>query len=151
VVRLGEDEAAQLHRLVGSAAALWPRAIHAQQQDRIARVGYLGLVTASEQARGPGRAFGRDFTISVTSNARNLLVEYRRLRETRLPLLAADLVDLNVDVIITYATGVFAAQRATKTIPIVMTTATDVVAMGVVASLAHPGGNVTGLFCSSLT
>jgi putative tryptophan/tyrosine transport system substrate-binding protein len=54
---------------------------------------------------------------------------------------------LNVDVIVTYATGVYAAQRATKTIPIVMATHADVVALvglGIVASLSHPGGNVTG-------
>jgi putative tryptophan/tyrosine transport system substrate-binding protein len=50
-----------------------------------------------------------------------------------------------VDVIVTYATGVYAAKRATATIPIVMETTGDLVAMGVVASLAHPGGNITGL------
>ena len=61
-----------------------------------------------------------------------------------LPGLAKELVELNVDVIVTYATGVTAAQRATSTIPIVMATYSDAVAMKVVASLAHPGGNVTG-------
>jgi len=62
----------------------------------------------------------------------------------RLPGLAIELVDLNVDVIVTYATGVNAARRATAKIPIVAATAGDMVAMGIVASLAHPGGNITG-------
>jgi putative ABC transport system substrate-binding protein len=80
---------------------------------------------------------------------RNLHIELRSAEghEDRLPGLATELVALNVDVIVTYATGVYAAQRATKTIPIVMATHADVVALvglGIVASLAHPGGNVTG-------
>jgi hypothetical protein len=62
----------------------------------------------------------------------------------RFSLTKAELAALNVDVIVTYATGIFAAQRATATIPIVAAAAPDLVAMGVVASLAHPGGNVTG-------
>jgi len=57
---------------------------------------------------------------------------------------ATELVRLNVDVIVTYATAVLAAQRATRTIPIVMASYTDAVATGLVASLAHPGGNITG-------
>lgn len=62
----------------------------------------------------------------------------------RLPALAAELVGLNVDVIVTWATGVVAARRATATIPIVMATFGDSVAAGFAASLARPGGNVTG-------
>ena len=61
-----------------------------------------------------------------------------------LPGLATELVRLNVDVIVTYATGVPAARRATTTIPIVMATYSDAVATRIVASLAHPGGHVTG-------
>ena len=51
---------------------------------------------------------------------------------------------LNVDVIVTYANGIFAAQRATTTIPIIQAVGPDLVALGIVASLAHPGGNITG-------
>ena len=61
-----------------------------------------------------------------------------------LPGLAIELIRLNVDVIVTYATGVPAAQRTTSTIPIVMATYSDAVAAGIVASVANPGGNVTG-------
>jgi hypothetical protein len=78
---------------------------------------------------------------------RNIHIEFRFAEgdEDRLPALAAELVALNVDVIVTYATGVYAAQRATTKIPIVFAATGDVVAMGLVSSLAHPGGNVTGL------
>jgi putative ABC transport system substrate-binding protein len=67
------------------------------------------------------------------------------LQRDRLPGLASELVNLNVDIIVTYGTGDYAAKRATKTIPIVMWVAADMVAMGMVSSLAHPGGNITGL------
>jgi putative ABC transport system substrate-binding protein len=79
---------------------------------------------------------------------RNILLEERWADGTsdRLPALAAELVRLNVDVIVTASTpAVQAAQQATKTVPIVMTLVSDPVASGVVASLARPGGNVTGL------
>jgi putative ABC transport system substrate-binding protein len=77
---------------------------------------------------------------------RNLHVEFRfsDADENRLLGRAAELVGLNVDVIVTYANGIFAAQRATKTIPIVQAVGPDIVALGIVASLAHPGGNITG-------
>ena len=67
----------------------------------------------------------------------------RTIRD-RLPALAAELVRDNVDVIVTYATGVPVAKRTTATIPIVMATYGDAISTGVVASLAQPGGNVTG-------
>jgi putative tryptophan/tyrosine transport system substrate-binding protein len=78
---------------------------------------------------------------------RNLQIEFRFAEgdNDRLPGLATELIGLNVDVILTYATGVQAARRATATIPIVMATYGDAVAAGIVTSLARPGGNVTGL------
>jgi putative ABC transport system substrate-binding protein len=77
----------------------------------------------------------------------NITVEYRFAEGApeRLPNLAAELVRLNVDVIVAPASGAVAAKQATTTIPIVMTNVADPVAWGLVASLAHPGGNVTGL------
>src|SRR5262249_41654677 len=67
-------------------------------------------------------------------------------RFAKLPALAAELVRLNVDVIVASPTeAIRAAQRATATIPIVMATGGDPVALGLIASLAHPGGNITGL------
>jgi putative ABC transport system substrate-binding protein len=79
---------------------------------------------------------------------KNIVIEYRWAegRYDRLPVLAAELVRLNVDVLITAGTpGIVAAKEATTTIPIVMAGSGDAVATGLVASLARPGGNVTGL------
>jgi putative tryptophan/tyrosine transport system substrate-binding protein len=122
--------------LVGGAAA-WPLAARAQ---RIARVGYLGL-TARPQVYDAFRAGLRELGYV---ESKNLRIEYRSAEgnEDLLPALATELVGLNVDVIVTYASGVFAAQRATATIPIVMATYANV---GIVGSLARPGGNITGL------
>src|SRR5262249_4903048 len=72
--------------------------------------------------------------------------QYAEGRFAKLPALAAELVRLNVDVIVASPTeAIRAAQRATATIPIVMATGGDPVALGLIASLAHPGGNITGL------
>jgi putative ABC transport system substrate-binding protein len=126
--------------IIGAAAA-WPTFARAQNQERIARIGYLGLSASVNPA------FLQGLAELGYVDGRNLKIEFRSAEgdEARLPALAAELVELDVDVIVTHAAGVFAAQRATRTVPIVMATAPDVVAMGVVASLARPGGNVTGL------
>ena len=79
---------------------------------------------------------------------KNIVIDYRWAdgRFERLPELAAELVKLNVDVIVTHSTpGALAAKQATSTIPIVMAAVGDPVAVGLVASLARPGGNLTGL------
>src|SRR5262245_50701039 len=126
-------------------AAAWPFAARAQQPERPNRIGYLGLNTASWEKPFSDvfRAGMRDLGYA---EGRNLHLEFRFAEgdEARLAGLAAELAALKVDVIVTYATGVNAAHRATATIPIVAAAAGDLVAMGVVASLAHPGGNVTG-------
>jgi len=133
--------------LIGSAAVslFKPLAVGAQQAERLARIGYLSLGSP------PLNAYDDAFLAGLRDlgyvEGKNLHIEFRFTegQEDRLARLATELVDLNVDVIVTYATGVYAAKRATATIPIVMETASDLVAMGVVASLAHPGGNITGL------
>src|SRR4029079_17917541 len=79
--------------------------------------------------------------------AKNIAIEYRWAegQDDRLPNLASELVRLNPDVIVTTGTpGAVAAMQATKTIPIVMASSADPVGSGLVASLARPGGNVTG-------
>jgi putative ABC transport system substrate-binding protein len=126
-------------------AATWPLAARAQQQ-RVARIGYLSLIAADAQEY---EAFSAGLRDAGYVEDRNLHIESRNAegREDRLQDLAADLAALNVDVIVTYATGVYAAQRATKTIPIVTATHADALALlraGIITSLAHPGGNVTG-------
>jgi putative ABC transport system substrate-binding protein len=130
--------------LAGTAA--WPVVAGAQQAERLARIGYLGPTSAS-QLVGSIDAFSNGLRDLGYVEGRNLHIEFRFAdgHEDRLPALAAELVALNVHVIVTYGTGVFAAQRATATIPIVAAVAPDLVALGVVSSLSHPGGHLTGL------
>lgn len=124
----------------------WPLAARAQPPDRLARIGYLGIGSPS-RARAYDEAFRAGLHELGYVEGKNLHIEFRYAEggENQIPGLASELAGLNLDVIVTYATGVFAAKRATATIPIVFAAAADVVAMGVVSSLAHPGGNITGL------
>ena len=128
--------------LVGSAAAL-PRVAGAE---RIARVGYLGLTTADSVQALRINALRAGLRDLGYVEGKNIQIEFRFAGgdNDRISSLATELIGLNVDVIVTYATGVPAARRMTTTIPIVMATFGDAVATGVVASLAHPGGNITG-------
>lgn len=119
----------------------------AQQPANVYRVGYLGT-SRREQAQSRIDAFelgmrGHGYVIG-----KNLFIEYRFAdgKFDRLPDLAAELVRLNFDVIVTGVNpGVVALKQATSTIPIVMAFGNDPVGTGLVASLARPGGNVTGL------
>ena len=116
----------------------------AQQPKKVPRIGYLTL-TASP--RGP-EAFLQGLRELGYIEGQNIVIEYRHAagRAERLPDLAAELVRLNVDVIVAGASqSVRAAKQATKTIPIVFHGVGDPVAQGIVASLARPGGNITGL------
>jgi putative tryptophan/tyrosine transport system substrate-binding protein len=126
--------------------AAWPAVARGQQPERIARIGYLAFSSATQGARF-SYAFREGLRDLGYVEGKNVVIESRNADgdNDRLPDLATELVSLNVDVIVTYATGVTAAQRATRTIPIVMATYADAVAVGVVTSVAHPGGNVTGL------
>jgi putative ABC transport system substrate-binding protein len=130
--------------LVGGAAS-WPLVARAQQPERMARIGWLGIGSASQNASAADTFLAKLRDLGYVEG-RNLHVEFRYsdADENQLLARAAELVGLNVDVIVTYANGVFAAQRATKTIPIVQAAGPDLVALGIVASLAHPGGNITG-------
>jgi putative ABC transport system substrate-binding protein len=127
--------------LLGGAAAAWPFAARAQVRDRAVRVGFLLSAKLGEVDACLAGLHDLGWV-----QGSNLQVEYRFADgdDRRLPALAAELAALNVDVIVTGATGVFAARRATASIPIVAGATTDLVAAGLAASLAHPGGNVTG-------
>jgi putative ABC transport system substrate-binding protein len=130
---------------LGSVAV--PFACLAQQQGKVWRIGFLGSTSAVDAASRLDvfRAGLRDLGYV---EGKNILIEYRWAEDKyeRLGELAADLVRSRVDVIVTYGTpGTRAAKLATTTIPIVMTSSGDAVATGLVAGLARPGGNVTGL------
>jgi len=122
-----------------------PHIAIAQPSSKVWRIGYLS------PGSGPNAfvdAFREELRSLGYIEGRNLSIEYRYAagKEDRMPELAAELVRLKVDVIVTPATPtIAAAMRTTSTIPIVMIAPTDAVGSGLVASLARPGGNVTGM------
>jgi putative ABC transport system substrate-binding protein len=128
-------------------AFLWPLAARSQQPaGRVYRVGYL-TITSREQQLHLIKAFEEGLRSLGYRVGENVAIEYRFAdgEAERLPALAADLVRLGVDVIVTGNTpNTVAAMKATTTIPIVMTNSADPVSAGLVTSLARPGGNVTG-------
>jgi ABC-type uncharacterized transport system substrate-binding protein len=120
---------------------------HAQQAGKIFRIGFLDNSTASGSAALVD-AFRQELRKLEWIEGKNITIEYRfaEQKNERVPELAADLVRLKIDLIVATATPVaLAAKSATTTIPTVMVSAGDPVAAGLVASLARPGGNVTGL------
>jgi putative tryptophan/tyrosine transport system substrate-binding protein len=136
--------------LLGGAAA-WPLAARAQQTGKLWRICYLSAVSRESSSlsyaalqqgmRDLGYVEGKDFVLEWLS----VEGKYERFSE-----IVAELVRMKVDVIVTGVTAALPAlQRATSTIPIVMAYSTDPVGNGLVASLAHPGGNITGLAGSS--
>ena len=133
--------------LLGGAAVGWPLPVRAQQRAKVARIGYLGLVSASWHAPRV-TAFRAGLRELGYVEGKDIVIEFRWAegQYDRLPALAADLARLNVDVIVTHAApGAFAAKKATSTIPIVITAIADLHALGLVESSARPGGNLTGL------
>jgi putative ABC transport system substrate-binding protein len=120
---------------------------HAQQAGKIFRIGFLDVSNASGMA-GLLEAFRYELNKLGWSEGKNITIEYRfaEQKNERLPELAADLARLKVDLIVAISgPSVLEAKGATTTIPIVMVTVGDPVGEGLVASLARPGGNVTGL------
>jgi putative tryptophan/tyrosine transport system substrate-binding protein len=139
-------------KLVGTFAiaftfALGGAMVHAQQRTKIARIGFL--ISSSPSAMAPRmEAFRQGLRELGYTEGKNISIEQRHAdgKPDHLPDLAAELVRLNVDVIVTSGpTATRPTKAATSTIPIVMTFDDDPVGSGFVASLARPGGNVTGL------
>jgi putative ABC transport system substrate-binding protein len=123
-----------------------PFPAHAQQAGKMFRIGFLDSSTASGIAVLVD-AFRQELRKLGWIEGKNFTIEYRFAegKNDRLPELAAELVRLKVDVIVgTGGPSALAAKKATTTIPIVMTNVGDPVAAGLIASLARPGGNVTG-------
>src|SRR6516165_970902 len=121
--------------------------INAQQPGKVFRIGFLDPSTPSGMAVLVD-AFRQELNKLGWIEGKNITIEYRfaEQKSERLPELAAELVRLKVDLIVTSGGPTpLAAKKATSTIPIVMTTSVDPVAEGLIASLARPGGNVTGL------
>ena len=139
--------AALLIFILASGLLAAPLPAAAQQPAKVARMGFLGIVPPSATPHLV-EAFRRGLRDLCYVEGQNVVIELRWAegRLERLSDLAAELVRLKVDVIQTHATpGALAAKQATTTIPIVMAVAADPVGSGLVASLARPGGNITGL------
>jgi putative ABC transport system substrate-binding protein len=132
--------------LLGSSAA-WPLAARAQQSGKLRTIGFMGQSTRSAASEWVA-AFAQRLRELGWIEGRNIAIEYRWAegREERFAGIAAEFVRLKVDVIVTSGTPqVLAAKQATSVIPIVFASSGDPVAGGLVASLARPGGNATGL------
>jgi putative tryptophan/tyrosine transport system substrate-binding protein len=127
---------------IPAVAAAWPLIARAQQASKVYRLGYLAPALIPHLKDALFEALAELGYVE----GQNLKVEYRYGAGEALDALAAELVGLKPDLIVTVATAqALAAKRATTTIPVVMATAGDPLRLGVVTSLARPGGNVTGV------
>src|SRR5256885_8188042 len=134
----------QFITLLGGAAAAWPLAAHAQQPGKLPTIGFLGGATWESQWAA---TFARRLHELGWTEGRTVAIEYRWAEGHNEPAeIVAEFVRLKVDIIVTYGTpSILAAKQATSIIPIVFAAAGDPVRTGIVASLARPGGNGTGL------
>jgi putative tryptophan/tyrosine transport system substrate-binding protein len=133
--------------LIGGAVAAGPRAAEAQQPAKVPRMGVLGNSTAALESNliGPPREGLRDLGYE---EGRSIVIEYRWAEGMyeHFPVLIAELIALNVDVIVTAGTpAALAVKKATTSIPLVMIAVGEPVATGLVTSLARPGENITGV------
>jgi putative ABC transport system substrate-binding protein len=127
-------------------AAMWPLAARAQSSGKVYRIGLLGVTSHADFKRQVD-ALRTGLIRLGYEEGKSIVIHYRWADGSyeRLPELAAELVKLNVDLIVTYsAPGARAAKQATSIIPIVVAAVTDPVDIGLVASLQRPGGNLTG-------
>ena len=143
-------------RLAGGAATAsvsWPLAVHAQPGGKVSRVGLIFTTSPIAEMAGPDpihplvKSFVRTLRILGYIEGQNLVLERRSAegRFERFRAIVAELVGRQIDVIVTVGDEMaIEAKRVTTTVPIVMATSTDPVGAGIVASLARPGGNVTG-------
>ena len=148
VLKLGEPmRRREFITLLGGSAVAWPFAAGAQPSGKTYRIGFLGVFSYPEYRR-LFDALQKGLRQLGYEEGKNIVIEYRWAegRYDRLPELAADLVKLKIDVLVVHSTpGARAAKQATSTVPIVMAAVGDPIAAGLVASLARPEGNLTGL------
>src|SRR5499427_9025633 len=132
--------------LIGGAAAAWPLATRAQQAGKLPTIGFLGSSSASGWSPWTA-AFVQRLNELGWVEGRTVGIEYRWAdgRSERFAEIPAEFVRLKVDVIVTSGLAVPAAKQVTSVIPIVFAVASDPIGTGVIASLARPGGNVTGV------
>ena len=146
----GDPKIARRILVVAGMCALAVPLVHSQPAEKVPRIGYFAPHSASDPELQHGRGiFLRALRELGYVDGQNVAIEYRYAegKNERLPRLAAELVRAKVDIIVAIGgvPSARAAQQATRTIPIVMGGAVDPVGTGLVASLARPGGNITGL------
>ncbi len=129
-------------------AAVWPLAAHGQQKEHVRRIGFLlGLAENDPEGHARITAFRQGLEALGWTEARNIRIDYRFAGgdPERVRAYVAELVASAPDLIVGHSTPVVAAlKQATSTIPIVFAVVNDPVGQGLIASLAHPGGNITG-------
>jgi putative tryptophan/tyrosine transport system substrate-binding protein len=149
-MKFGQLKRREFVTLLGGAAAAWPLAAYAQQAGQLPTIGFLVSGTPSSHAQLVA-AFVQRLRELGWIEGRTVAIEVRWAegRSERFADIAAEFVRLKVDVIVTAGPAAFAAKQATSVIPIVFATVADPLGSGLVASLARPGGNVTGLSLTS--
>jgi putative tryptophan/tyrosine transport system substrate-binding protein len=132
--------------LVGGGVAVWPLATHAQQAGKVYRIGMVETISEALNAANLA-AFRKSLRDLGYVEGQNLVIEYRSAdgHAERFPDLATQLVDLKVDLILTRGTPASLAAKNATAIPVIMTAVSEPFGSGLVAGLAHPGGNVTGM------
>ena len=137
-------------KVIGGAAATWPLAVLAQQPNRVRRLGVLiGFGESDPEGQSRLTAFHQELAVlGWTDGSNNLRIDYRRYAGAdadQVRAAAKELVDLVPDVLLAYAPpAVVALQRETRSKPIVFTQVSNPVGAGFVATMARPGGNITG-------
>jgi len=137
----------ELLAALGGAAAAWPLAASAQQGSRIPRVGFLWHAGSREEESPNFEAVIEGFAKLGYVDGRNIILEHRFPNEKpeRFRAMAAELVALNVDVLMVTATGTPYVRDATTKVPVVFMGVPDPVGTKLVQTLARPGGNMTGM------
>ena len=135
--------------VLGGAAAAWPLAARAQQPGGMRRIGVLMAVAEDDpETKSRLAAFRQGLERRGWSEGRNVHLDYRftAARSERIPAFAKELVGLQPDVILAHSTGATAGlQRESRTVPIVFVNVSDPIGTGFIASMARPGGNLTGV------
>src|SRR5437870_2705857 len=147
-MQFGQLKRREFITLLGGAAATWPLAARTQQPEQVRRIGVLSASDISDpEAQANAAAARQGLQELGWTDGRNVRIDYRWAGgdKDRMRALAKELVALQPNVILARSTPATAALKAeTRTIPIVFTTVSDPIGSGFVASLARPGGNITG-------
>src|SRR5262245_13708501 len=134
-------------KVIGGAAATWPVAVHAQQAPD-AKLFRIGLISLSGGPSATDKGLQKGLRDLGYLEGQNVVLVFRWAsgNQQQLPEFVSELLSLRVDVIVSGTTeAILAVRRVDKTIPVVMTTISDPIGSGLVASLSRPGGNTTGL------